>query len=638
MVNKQIQTLLSHLQRLESTLADQHWTDAQVLERFVAHGEEAAFRLLLQRHGPMVLAVCRRILHDAHAAEDAFQAAFLVLALKAGSVRRETSLGSWLYRVACRIALNERSRACKQRSREREVAEMARRNAAPAPACSELRQALDEELSQLPEKYRAPLVLCLLEGKTHEEAARELHWPLGSMSRRLERAKQLLQTRLVRRGLALSVAGLMQALTVEAAPAALPATLLATTAQTVGAVAAGSAVHGLVSARIALMIDGAVRTLVPLPLKIAGFLLLASGLVSVAFAAVWWQQAVPAPPTPTPTPTTLPQPVAVPAQASIKLFLLAGQANMEGVLPLRPETLPDRGASFAAENVLPGAPVLPGDREVLLASFSYDPALHFKWLTLADRPAHQRLGPELGLGRALQAGLPGQRIALFKYAVGDSNIRDWSREDHSDAYWKTGYQLYPKFLQHLASCLAELTAQGNTVEVAGLFWSQGEDPFALYDSYLWNKNPTDPGAWAFARATHQVFTDLRADVGKLVNQDGKPAQFPVILARLSKAQQAAPLLQAATAISGKPVEEHLATVEHRRREQIYLTERLNPDRSIYWVDTDDLTMYPPEPGQRRVACRFLPSSYRLVGQRFAQAYLTRANVVLEPADLPAAKP
>src|SRR5271154_509950 len=108
MVNKQLQNLLSYLHRLENPLAEDAWTDGQILDRFVAHQEEAAFRVLLQRHGPMVLAVCRRILQDAHAAEDAFQATFLVLARKAGTIRQETALGSWLYRVAFRIAVNER--------------------------------------------------------------------------------------------------------------------------------------------------------------------------------------------------------------------------------------------------------------------------------------------------------------------------------------------------------------------------------------------------------------------------------------------------------------------------------------------------------------------------------------------------
>jgi len=624
-----LNNLLSYLQNLDSTLADDHWTDAQILERFVAYGEEAAFRILMQRHGPMVLATCRRILHDAHAAEDAFQATFVVLARKAGSVREKTALGSWLYRVAYHIAVNERARAAKQRVREREVAEMSTGNEAPEILDGELRRVMDEELNLLPEKYRAPLVLCLLEGKTHEEAARELRWPTGSMSRRLDRAKQLLEARLVRRGVALSGAALVQTVAVEAAPAAVPPMLMNATARAMVALtAAQGTAASLVSARVAVMADGALRFLAPVKLKtVAAILLMMLGLASVGAAAFW--QARPGLPASAPADTRAQGAmVDVPANASIKLFLMAGQANMEGVSPLRPEALADNGAEFDPEDLAPGPKILPGDKEILISSFSYRPAINFKWLTLADRQPDQRFGPEIGFARALQAAMPRQKIAIFKYAISDSNIRDWSREDHSDQYWKTGYKLYPEFLKHLEGCIAALTAQGNAVEVAGLIWMHGEDPFAMYDPYLWKKNPEDPGAWAFANATKQFITDMRADVGRFANPDHTPLHFPVFLGRISNAQMAEPLMRAATALSGKPVEDHAAAVEHRRREQVYITERLNPDRNIFWVDTDDLRAYPAQLGQRQVRCRFLPSAYFAAGQRFAKAYLTQRNVAL----------
>jgi RNA polymerase sigma factor (sigma-70 family) len=618
MVNKPLHQLLSYL---ENTLADDNWTDAQILERFVIHQEEAAFRILLQRHGPMVLAVCRRILHDAHAAEDAFQATFLVLARKAGTIRDKTALGSWLYRVAYHIAVNERAQAVEQRVREREVAEMSGANATPDLAGAELRHVLDEELNRLPEKYRAPVVLCLLEGKSHEEAARELRWPIGSMSRRLGRAKQLLQARLVRRGVALSLGALAEAVTTEAAPAAVPTTLLNATARTIVTVAAGhGAMASVVSARVAGMTDGEVRALAPVRLKLAGTLLLVMfGLVSAGAAALWQQQGQP-------ESAAIPHPAPqVPANATIKLFLMAGQGNMEGTMAIRPELRADKALHVAPEDLFPGPETLPTDQEILFSCFSYNPANSFQWQTLAERHPDQRFGPEIGFGRALQAALPGQRIAIFKYAIGDGNLRDWSREDHSDQYWKTAYQLYPKLLENLERCIAELTAQGNTVEVAGLVWAQGEDPFANYDVYLWNKNRDDPAAWAFAHATKQFFTDLREDVGKIVNSDRKPLNFPVIISRISQAQMAEPLMQAATAISGKGVEDHRANIEHRRREQVYIVEQLNAGRDVFWVNTDDLTMYPDELGQRRTTCRFLPSAYMIAGQRYAKAYLSRSS-------------
>lgn len=189
----------------------EHVSDATLLERFVTRREEAAFAALVQRHGPLVLGVCRRILRNSHDAEDVFQATFLVLARKAGCIPWQTSVAKWLYVVAERLALHARAGRLLRLAREHPVsldddggqfpaeeadplAEIARR---------ELRRVLDDELHQLPEKYRAPLVLCYLEGKTNEEAARELGWPTGSMSRRLERARTLLRLRLLSRGLSL---------------------------------------------------------------------------------------------------------------------------------------------------------------------------------------------------------------------------------------------------------------------------------------------------------------------------------------------------------------------------------------------------------------------------------------------------
>src|SRR5262249_38884073 len=155
------------------------------------------------RHGPMVLGVCRRALADPGEVEDAFQATFLVLVRRARSVRAGDSLGRWLYGVARRVAAKSRARS--QRSRARSTP-LAVEPAAPDPDSSAdrigLLAALDEEGGRLPEKYRAPVVLCHLEGLTHAEAAARLRWPVGTVSGRLSRARGLLRDRLVRRGLA----------------------------------------------------------------------------------------------------------------------------------------------------------------------------------------------------------------------------------------------------------------------------------------------------------------------------------------------------------------------------------------------------------------------------------------------------
>jgi RNA polymerase sigma factor (sigma-70 family) len=179
-------------------------SDAQLLRRFSETRDataELAFRELVQRHGPMVLGVCRQIVREIHAAEDAFQATFLVLVRKAGSVRVSGSLAPWLYSVAHRTA--KRARAIASRVRLAEMEEMEGVGARPEAAYHfDLRPLLLEELDRLPSKYREPIVLCHLEGMTHEEAARLLQWPVGTVSGRLSRGRQLLKSRLERRGLA----------------------------------------------------------------------------------------------------------------------------------------------------------------------------------------------------------------------------------------------------------------------------------------------------------------------------------------------------------------------------------------------------------------------------------------------------
>src|SRR5262249_20417010 len=144
-------------------------TDEHLLERFLQRREEASFTLLVVRHGPMVRSVCRRLLQDEHEAEDAFQATFLVLTRSAAAIRQRQSLASWLYGVAYRIACKTRTRAARRQGREQSLG--ARECVAPAgldEAMRELQVALQEELASLPDRYRAPLVLCYLEGKTKD--------------------------------------------------------------------------------------------------------------------------------------------------------------------------------------------------------------------------------------------------------------------------------------------------------------------------------------------------------------------------------------------------------------------------------------------------------------------------------------
>jgi len=178
-------------------------TDRQLLEAFARCGDESAFTLLVHRHGSLVLGVCRRVLGNAADAEDAFQATFLVLARKADKVAWHESVRNWLYGVAHRIARKARMLQARRAQKEREAG-TAEKSSALESAWAEVRGVLDEELHNLPAKYRAPLLLCCLDGKTREEAAAELGWSVGSVKGRLERGREMLRERLRGRGLTLS--------------------------------------------------------------------------------------------------------------------------------------------------------------------------------------------------------------------------------------------------------------------------------------------------------------------------------------------------------------------------------------------------------------------------------------------------
>jgi RNA polymerase sigma factor (sigma-70 family) len=222
-------------------------SDGELLRQFCERRDEAAFAALVRRHGPLVLGVCRRVLRDVHAAEDAFQATFLVLARKAAGVGRPERLANWLYGVAYRTALKARARAARRGQHERQAGAMAVTDPEDARAWRELCAALDEEVSRLPERYRAPLVLCYLQGKTNEDAARQLGWPAGSMSYRLARGRELLRERLANRGLTLAAvpfAALLsrEVLTTPVSAALAHATVDAALLFAAGKLAAGGAV------------------------------------------------------------------------------------------------------------------------------------------------------------------------------------------------------------------------------------------------------------------------------------------------------------------------------------------------------------------------------------------------------------
>ena len=189
---------LRHLFEGRSIAGVSEW---QLLRRYLEGRDEVAFEAIVARHGPMVLGVCRRVLFDARDVEDAFQATFVVLAKKGGTLGESDPVSHWLYGVAYRVALKARAAAARRRRLEGS-ATPAEAATLDEPSTGELGGVIDEELARLPAKYRSPVVLCYLEGQTHEEAARQLGWPLGTVKGRLSRARDLLKGRLERRGVA----------------------------------------------------------------------------------------------------------------------------------------------------------------------------------------------------------------------------------------------------------------------------------------------------------------------------------------------------------------------------------------------------------------------------------------------------
>lgn len=258
-------------------------TDAQLLGRFVERRDEAAFEALLRRHGPMVFGVCRRVLGNNDDARDAFQATFLVFVRKAASLASRGAVGGWLHGVAYRTALEARSRRARRRARERQVEVMPQPMAEPDNDWQELLVLLDRELNRLPEKYRMPVVLCELEGKSRKDAARELKLPEGTLSSRLAMARKLLAKRLSRYGPGVSGAVLAAALA-QAASASVPPSLLTSTVQTGVLAAAGQTLAaGTSSAKVVALTEGVMKAMLLSKLKVVWTVVAA---VAVSAAAV----------------------------------------------------------------------------------------------------------------------------------------------------------------------------------------------------------------------------------------------------------------------------------------------------------------------------------------------------------------
>jgi len=257
MANPRIDGLLQHVR---AALTERKFgSDAELLDRFIVHGDEKAFAALMQRHAPLVLGVCRRVLRHDQDAEDVFQATFLVLARRAGAIRRRASLASWLYGVAYRLALKAQAAAARRSLHEKQLPPPAPRDSAADVTWGELRQVLDEELARLPEKFRAPLLLCYFNGQTQDEASRLLGCKARTFKARLARARGLLRGRLERRGLTLSTALVGPLLGPEVPSAS--TVLCQSTVQAAKLFAARGALSGAVSVRVLALVEGGLRAM-----------------------------------------------------------------------------------------------------------------------------------------------------------------------------------------------------------------------------------------------------------------------------------------------------------------------------------------------------------------------------------------
>jgi RNA polymerase sigma factor (sigma-70 family) len=283
MAETQPNLFLHQIRHLVGSVPEATLTDRQLLERFLTDRDEAAVDVLVRRYGRLVFGVCRRVLCNAHAAEDAFQATFIVLLRKAPVLAGYERLGNWLYRVAYRLALRARANESRRRNCE---AKAARRDPAAedrATSPGDLVVALEEELQRLPARHRAPLVLCYLEGKTNAQAAEVLGCPRGSMGARLAQARERLRTCLARRGYAVPVGGLASLLTATAADAVVPLPLLVNTVRAALCFAheeAGTA--GFVSTQAVALARSAIRAMMVSKLKIATSVLLTVAMLGTS--------------------------------------------------------------------------------------------------------------------------------------------------------------------------------------------------------------------------------------------------------------------------------------------------------------------------------------------------------------------
>jgi RNA polymerase sigma-70 factor (ECF subfamily) len=283
MATGRVAPVIHALRTAASLKAGPELSDADLLNAFLVRRDDLAFAMLLRRHGPLVLGVCRRLLRNEEDAAEAFQAVFLVLAQKARSIRSHDALAAWLYGVAYRTSLKARARLHRQQTRETVMANVPDRHAEMHIATDDMVAILDEELNALPDKYRIPVVLCELQGQPRSVAARALKIPEGTLSSRLATARRMLRERFVHRGITLSVGALALALSASASTARVPTRLLAFTAKVAAILVDGGGTAAVVSAKVLALNEGVLKAMFVSKLKIGMGLLFALSIMGGSF-------------------------------------------------------------------------------------------------------------------------------------------------------------------------------------------------------------------------------------------------------------------------------------------------------------------------------------------------------------------
>jgi RNA polymerase sigma factor (sigma-70 family) len=326
----QLDNVLHHLRSLAAARQTSELSDPELLERFVTSHDQTAFAAIVERHGPLLLGVCRRILRNEHDAQDACQATFLVLVRKAPTIRKREALGSWLHGVACRTAQKLHGEIRRRAAQDVTDTEVALPDTTNEITWREGLAVLDEELHRLPATYRSALVLCYLEGRTHDQAARELGCSVGALCGRLVRARESLRRRLLRRGVSLSAALLGTLLVLSQATAALPPTLAVRTIKAATALVTGVPLASVVPAKVATLTQGVLTAMFVTKLKTTVVLALIASLLVVAAGALAQgarseratpvaKQAIPLSPEPPPAADPRAQRAASPEKADLAL-------------------------------------------------------------------------------------------------------------------------------------------------------------------------------------------------------------------------------------------------------------------------------------------------------------------------------